>query len=203
MTLAEPVAFLDVDTQVDFMKPEGKLYAQGAEAIEPNLRRLLDFARERGLPLVSSVDAHREGDEEFAEYPPHCLLGTPGQQRVLASGEEAFVPSEAVAGELPDPRRQHVVLEKQRFSLFSNPNAEAVLARTGAKTFVVFGVVTEVCVRQAVLGLLERGYRVCVVRDAVWPIARDAGEAALEEMRAAGAEVLSTDEVLSTLAVTM
>ena len=189
-------AFVDVDTQVDFMEPGGKLYAPGAEQIRRRVGRLIDFARAEGIPLVSSVDAHEPGDREFSEFPPHCLRGTPGQAKLPESSTAAmrFVPSQAGAP-LPAPS-EHVVLEKQEFSLFSNPNAEQVFARTGAEDFVVFGVVTEVCVRQAALGLLERGYRVQLVEDAIWPITAEAGAAALAELTARGATLTSTAEVL-------
>lgn len=195
------VAFLDVDTQVDFMEPGGRLYAQGAERIKPNLGRLVQFARQRGVPLVSSVDAHREGDAEFGEYPPHCLLGTPGQRKVAetSTGREVFVEN-APADTLPDPTRVHPVLEKQQFSLFTNQRAEQVIGATGARSLVVFGVVTEVCVRQAVLGLLERGYDVQVVEDAIWPIEAAAGQAALQEMQARGARLTTTEALLAALA---
>jgi nicotinamidase/pyrazinamidase len=194
------IAFIDVDTQVDFMEPGGKLYARGAERIKPNLARLLRHAREHDVPLVSSVDAHGPGDAEFAQYPPHCLKGTPGQRKVAETltGREVFVEN-APAEMIPDPTRVHPVLEKQQFSLFTNAKAEQIIGATGARDLVVFGVVTEVCVRQAVLGLLERGYAVRVVEDAVWPIAEEAGRAALDEMQARGARLVTTDALLSEL----
>ncbi|MCO5165545.1 MAG: cysteine hydrolase [Planctomycetes bacterium] len=194
------IAFVDVDTQVDFMEPGGKLYAQGAERIKPNLARLVTFARERGVPLVSSVDAHGEADAEFAEYPPHCLRGTPGQRKVAETitGREVFVPN-AEADTVPDPTRVHPVLEKQQFSLFTHRKAEQVIGATGARELAVFGVVTEVCVRQAVLGLLERGYAVRVVEDAIWPIEAAAGARALEEMQAKGARLTTTGALLAEL----
>lgn len=190
-------AFLDVDTQVDFIQPSGKLYAQGAEAILPNLARLVGFARAQGIPLVASVDAHGEGDAEFAQFPPHCLQGTPGQTKVAEtrSGEEVFVTS-TPQEQLPDPTQGHVVLEKQELNVFSNPNAERVFAATGARRFVVFGVVTECCVKLAAQGLLERGYQVDVVRDAIWPIAPAGGEAALQELVAQGARLTTTEQIL-------
>lgn len=190
------IAFVDVDTQVDFMEPGGKLYAPGAEAIRANLASLIQHARACGIPLVSSVDAHAEGDEEFSEYPPHCLRGTPGQAKLTETQTPnmAIVASE-VGVDLPPPS-QHVVLEKQQFSLFSNPNAEQVFAQTGAKRFAVFGVVTEVCVRHAALGLLERGYEVQLVEDAIWPITPEAGAAALKEMQDMGATLVKTSDLL-------
>lgn len=197
MTARRRIAFIDVDTQVDFMEPGGKLYAQGAEQIKPNLARLVRCAREHGVPLVSSVDAHAPGDAEFGEFPPHCLKGTPGQRKVVESitGREVIVEN-APSDTIPDPTRVHPVLEKQQFSLFTNQRAEQVIGATGARELVVFGVVTEVCVRQAVLGLLERGYAVRVVEDAIWPIDPAGGAAALAEMTGAGARLTTTDAVL-------
>ncbi|MCA8923311.1 MAG: cysteine hydrolase family protein [Planctomycetes bacterium] len=195
-------AFLDVDTQRDFVEPGGKLYAAGAEAIKPNLARLIAAADAAQVPLVSCVDAHAPDDPEFADWPAHAVVGTPGQAKVAETrtGREVRVPSAPPSAALPDPRRAHVVLEKQTFSVFSNPACEAVFERTGAETVVVFGVVTEVCVKQATLGLLERGYRVRLVEDAVWPITPEGGAAALSELRAAGAELTTTDAVVEALA---
>lgn len=195
--MSRRVAFVDVDTQVDFMEPGGKLYAKGAEAIKPNVARLVRLARAQGIPLVSSVDAHGPSDEEFSQYPPHCVRGTPGQAKIAESttGREVHVPN-APAETIPDPTRVHAVLEKQQFSLFTHQKAEQVLAATTAREMVVFGVVTEVCVRFAALGLLERGYAVQVVRDAVWPIDPKNGDAALAELQRRGATLTTTEAVL-------
>jgi nicotinamidase/pyrazinamidase len=194
-------AFLDVDTQVDFIEPAGKLYARGAETIKPNLARLVALARSSGIPLVASADAHQERDAEFTQYPPHCLRGTKGQTKVAETRREreVFVGS-AKAASLPDPKKEAVVLEKQVFPVFGNENAEAIFARTGADTFYVFGVVTEVCVKAAVLGLRDRGYAVKLVSDAIWPIEEKAGEKAKEEMLARGAELVTTADVLASFA---
>src|SRR3981081_1310085 len=68
--------FVDVDTQIDFMLPHGNLYVPGAETIIPNLERLMAFAREHDVPVISSVDAHSAHDEEFRDFSPHCVKGT-------------------------------------------------------------------------------------------------------------------------------
>lgn len=190
------VAFLDVDTQVDFIEPSGKLHARGAQRIKPNLARLVALARAERIPLLSSVDAHGDGDPELAQYPPHCIRGTKGQEKIpeTLTGDEVFVPSARVTA-LPDARARHVVLEKQVFPVFGNENVDALLERLGADTFYVFGVVTEVCVRAAALGLLERGFAVRVVEDAIWPIDAAAGEAAKRELATRGARFVTTADV--------
>jgi nicotinamidase/pyrazinamidase len=61
---------------------------------------------------------------------------------------------------------------------------------------VVFGVVTEYCVRLAAKGLLERGRRVSVVQDAIETLKADDGKRALGELQALGANFLSTEQAL-------
>ena len=81
--------FWDVDTQVDFMRPDGNLYVGGAETIVSNLAALTRFAHDRGVRIVASSDNHDPTDDELSDapdfsdtFPPHCLRGTPGQARI-------------------------------------------------------------------------------------------------------------------------
>ena len=54
--------FVDVDTQLDFLYPVGALYVPGAERIVPVLERLNRYAAARGIPVLSTADAHAEND---------------------------------------------------------------------------------------------------------------------------------------------
>ncbi len=192
-------AFLDLDTQFDFMDPAGALYLAGAQATIPNLKRLIGMAREKGIPVISSIDAHLENDPEFGEWPPHCVTGTPGQRKI----PETTLADTVVLENRPQPvdlrPGAQVHLEKRISGLFDNVNADVVLRKIGAHEFFVFGVATEYGVKAAVLGLLERGNRVGVVTDAISAVTEEGGTAALEAMRAAGAVLLVTEEVLASL----
>lgn len=192
--------FWDVDTQVDFMDPEGKLYVPGAEKIIANIQRLTSFAAEHGIPIVASVDAHLAADPEFREYPPHCLAGTRGQHKVagtMLSGRYV-IPNRKI--DLPadlGPYRQ-IIIEKQATDVFTNPNIDDLLGRLGRdREIILYGVVTEICVAQAARGLSQRGYRVHLVRDAIRHIDAAKGSAAIAEVERQGGRVLTTDEVLS------
>jgi nicotinamidase-related amidase len=61
----------------------------------------------------------------------------------------------------------------------------------------VFGVVTEYCVRCAVMGLRERGYRVAVVLDAIQALQEDDGRRILDEFVARGARLIQTKEAVA------
>src|SRR4051812_14404959 len=80
-----PLVFVDIDTQRDFLDPSGTLFIVGSEVILPNLARLTGFARTRGIPVVATACAHAMDDVELRHFPPHCLVGTPGQGRVPAT----------------------------------------------------------------------------------------------------------------------
>jgi len=169
--------FWDVDTQVDFLSPEGKLYVPGAEAIVPTLRRLTQWAAENRVLVVASADAHHENDPEFQQWPPHCLVGTAGQEKV----PETTLPRQLV---LPNRRVeipadlsgwQQVILEKQELDVFTNPNTAALVEQLGRPDVVLYGVVTEICVVRAARNLLQQGCRLTLVEDAM--AALDAAEA--------------------------
>jgi nicotinamidase/pyrazinamidase len=195
--------FWEVDVQVDFMLPGGKLYVPGAEKLRPNVRKLTDAARRNEVFLVSSGDFHPPNDPEFAQFPPHCLKGDAGSDLLPEALADKVVYVENLsAAKLPADSfaYQQIVLEKQTLDVFQTLHADELVDRLGKKAeFVVFGVVTEYCVACAVKGLIQRGRRVAVVKDAIETLATPAGEQAVSEFRSLGARITTTDEVLKQL----
>ena len=148
--------FFDVDTQLDFVSPGGSLYVPGAEKRIPAIAAL----NARAPRLISTVDAHIENDPEFRVWPPHCIIGTFGQHKPAAT---------LVSNQ--------IVFEKTTTDAFLHSGLKPLLAELSADRYVVYGVVTEICVRFAALGLLAIGKHVDVVTDAIEclnPAARNA-----------------------------
>jgi nicotinamidase/pyrazinamidase len=174
-------AFIDVDTQIDFVFPAGALYVPGAERILPLISELNLFASSHGIPLVSTVDAHAEDDQEFHSWPPHCILGTVGQLKP----QSTHVPGQ-------------ILFEKTTTNAFASPKFAPLLDEIGAERYVVYGVVTEVCVRHAALGLLRRGgARVEVITDAIRSLNQAAADAMFAEFTAQGGVLTTTSAVLN------
>jgi len=192
-----------VDVQVDFLLPDGKLYVPGAEKLIPNIQRLVDVARRNGALLISSGDRHSPDDPEFKVFQAHCVRGTRGAEIVpeglahkictLRNGPEIHLPHNLLD-------HQQILIEKQTLDVFDNPHAEKVLERLPLDAeFLVFGVVTEYCVRCAASGLLNRGRRVYIISDAIEHLNSAAGSQTIDELTAAGAELISTDEAVTLL----
>jgi nicotinamidase/pyrazinamidase len=200
----QKTVFWEVDAQADFMLPGGKLYVPGAEKLIPNIERLVAAAVESGSLLVSSGDAHPEGDPEFERFPPHCLRGTPGA-RIIAEGLAANFCT--IANDVSRPLPAHVlsfpqvIFEKQTLDVFDNPHASALVDRLPADAeYLVYGVVTEYCVKCAAKGLLARHRKVAVVTDAIAALDSAAGRATLGELQSLGARLVSTEQAVAAVA---
>jgi nicotinamidase/pyrazinamidase len=203
----------DVDTQIDFMLPDGKLYVPGAEETIPAMERLVGAARAAGLVHVASADDHEltdpeivlDGDPDFVNtYPPHCLRGTVGAERVPATKQHDPLP----LGLLPFPPglvpgliegRREILLLKKNFNPFTNPNCDPLLDALDPEEIVVFGVATDVCDDAAIRGFLLRGRRVRFVEDAARALDEVRAAACTASWRESGVEFTTADEVVSSL----
>jgi nicotinamidase/pyrazinamidase len=173
--------FFDIDTQHDFLIPGGALYVDGAEAIIDNVAKLNHYAADHGIPLISTTDAHTPDDPEFAQYgyPPHCVAGTPG----------ALKPRETLVD-------GQIVVQKQTLNCFDVPALSALLDEIRPTQAIVYGVVTEICVKHAAMGLLARGIPVAIVTDAVKELNPANAQGFLREFQQAGGTLRKVAEVV-------
>ncbi len=195
------LVFLDIDTQIDFMLPEGKLYLEESRHIFSNLHRLLEFALINRILILQTADTHTEDDPEFSTYgfPAHCVAGTPGWRRVP---ETDLVPDLILKnGDMQDlpmiDGQRSILIEKPSFSITSNPASVRLVEALRPCHFVVFGVATEGCVKKSILSLCSLGFDISVVIDAVAAGRIKAGEEALEEFASLGVRPIITEDVCS------
>ncbi|EFL50324.1 isochorismatase hydrolase [Solidesulfovibrio fructosivorans JJ]] len=179
---------LIVDMLNDFISPEGKLFFPKGKTVVAPIVALRDAFRADGAAVVYDNDAHPEDSEEFAAWPPHCVMGTPGARVV-----DALTPGPG-----------DIVFNKDSLSLFVHTHAEVLLrglVADGGRLYVA-GVATEYCVKEAVLGALERGFAVTVITDAIAGVDREPGDCdrAMAAMREAGAAFASATDVLNRIA---
>jgi nicotinamidase/pyrazinamidase len=192
---------VDIDTQLDFLVPAGALYAPGAETIAANLKELTRLAAETGSVIISSVDAQTEDDPEFRDWKPHCVIGTAGQQKLSTTllSKPYTLGDRDPLDETKVREAQQIIVEKQVVDCFANPNFSKLLDLVGPARFLVYGVVTEVCVFYAARGLLKAGYEVELVEDAIWPFSAAAGQKAMAELSASGARRTTTERIAAAM----
>ena len=196
----------DVDTQADFMLPEGKLYVPGAEETIPAMQRLVTAARSAGIVHVASADDHELTDDEISDepdfqstYPPHCLRGTRGARKIPETEQEDPVP--ITFERLPDrylAGREFLLLKKS-FDVFANPNTDRLLEQLDPDEIVVFGVATDVCDDAAIRAFLARGRKVRFVEDAARGLDEARVAASTAAWREQGVRFTTVSELLATL----
>ncbi len=195
----DKTVFVDIDTQFDFMDPQGNLYVPDAENIIENIKTLFSYAKELKIKILSSTDAHKVDDPEFKFFPAHCVKDTPGNQKIEASTCKDNIVIENVKQDITESMLNHeqIIIEKQSHDIFSNKNSDKAIVVLGAIDYVVFGVATDYCVKVAVLGLLKRGYKVSLVTDAIKATTQEGKKEALKEMKEAGAFFTNTEDVIT------
>jgi nicotinamidase/pyrazinamidase len=193
----------DVDTQVDFVLPEGKLYVPTAEETVPAMAQLVEAARAAAIVHVASADDHELTDEEISEtpdfsstYPPHCLRGTRGARKIPETDQLDPVP--ITLEQLPERYLggREFLLLKKNFDVFTNPNTERLLGWLDPDEIVVFGVATDVCDDAAIRGFVERGRRVSFVEDAARGLDEGRVAACTAVWRDLGVEFTTASEVV-------
>lgn len=166
--------------------------------VEAN-RRLFEWCRGAGIPIVHLLTSYRDVDEirsnpfwrTRAENPDnprkhvlrHNLAGTPGC---------------TIMPEVYDAGKDRVVDTKKRYDCFVGTDLDFLLRTHGVNTLLVTGVNTNSCVLSTVTAACSRDYATIVVEDCVDTIDGPAlHEAALLCIRTAFGFVLSSDRVMA------
>ncbi len=185
--------FFDVDTQLDFLYPAGALPVPGAEDIVKYLVELTSFAAAQRIQIISTADAHAEDDAEFKAWKPHCVQGTVGQQK--ASG--TLLRNPLVLSIVNDSVSEaaQIIVEKQKLDCFTNPNLRPLLGILKAERYVLYGVVTELCVQCAAFGLLQTGAQVELVMDAIKSLNAEEEQDFLARFQAQGGRLTTVSKV--------
>lgn len=201
------ILFVNVDTQIDFMKANGKLYVENAEEIEPTLEKLTTLAKEHNIRVLNTCDYHTEHSPEISDnpdfietFPPHCMQNTEGQRYIRETDpenplvfdwdKEYDINEETLAFE----KARNIVIRKDLFDVFTgNPNTEKIVETLSPDKVFVYGVATNVCVDFAVIGFADRGYEVFVIEDAIKELPKI--PAPFEQWKKKDVKFIKADEV--------
>ena len=175
------IVFWNVDTQKDFVEPNGKLYVKDAEKLKPIWEEIRNLAAEKNIRVVNTADYHFPDAPEISEtpdfihtFPQHCMAGSEGSEYVDETRPDKACTihwdKKIPYGELYEliGNSRNCVILKNVFDMFAgNPNTEDVLKIMDPETVIVYGVTTNVCVDFAVKGLAGRVKNVYVIKDAI------------------------------------
>jgi nicotinamidase/pyrazinamidase len=192
-------ALLIIDVQNDFTEG-GALGVDGGDAVAEGITRLMREDPTRYDVVIASRDWHdgdndngghfaTDADPDYVDtWPVHCVAGTPG--------------ADYDAG--LDARLIDVHIRKGQgrpaYSIFEgtahdDAAFDEVLDRLDVTDVDVAGIATDYCVRASALDALGAGHRVRVLTDLVAGVAQETSAAALEELREAGALLVTSADI--------
>ena len=171
-------AVLVIDMQNDFGSPGGMFARAGIDlssigrAVEPTVR-VIAAARAAGLPIVYLKMAHRPDLSDVgAPDSPHWF-----RHKRMRVGESVTAPNGAPSRILIDgtwntdilaeltPLAGDIVIRKHRYSGFFETDLDATLRRIGARTLIVTGCTTSVCVESTIRDAMFRDYSCLLLED--------------------------------------
>lgn len=160
-----------VDTQADFMLPDGALPVPGADTL---VRPLADWLGGRTAAdtaaIVFTFDTHfadtYPDSPEAQLFPIHCVKGTPGWRNLIDPlSVSATIPCRTLEKGVFDMWAEHGLMLHDPRGTLSPITRDAFFAEIrdkGVGRAIVVGVAADYCVRWAIDGLLHRGFAVTV-----------------------------------------
>jgi nicotinamidase-related amidase len=183
----ENKAVIIIDMLNDFVT--GDLKSKSGRLIVPKLKKLIEVARKKGIPVIYSNDAHFPEDAEVVhKWGKHAIKGTKGAE---------------VIPELK-PAKKDYVLEKRTYSGFYETGLDSLLRSLyhgeGVKTVILGGLHTNICVRHTAADAFFRGYKIIVVKDGVAAFTKKDHEEGLKYLQNIyNAKIMSADTILKEL----
>lgn len=195
------VVVLDLNTQRDFCLPEGAYPVTNVQTLVPSLERLMDWVRRNQIPVVSSIDSHREAELSDSGVMRYAVDGSDGQRKVDFTKMPERI-NVQVDNTLSVPldlfqSYQQVVFRQRGKDLMSNPKADRFLTQLKTEEFVVVGNVVEGAVRSVTLGLVARGKSVTVVPAACGHWEAEAADLAFRLCAAKGVKLCELEDLLA------
>ncbi len=175
-------AILVIDMLEEFV--HGRLRSPQAENIIPNIKKIIETARKKNIPIIYLADKHYPVDHELKIWGPHAMYNSP-ESRII--------------DELK-PDENDYVLYKRNYSGFRGTGLDILLRDLGIDTVILTGIHTHICVLHTAWDAFYYGYNLIVVEDAVAAFSKKDHEYALNYMKQVyGAKIMKTSEVLKVL----
>lgn len=195
-------ALITIDTQNDFTLDNAPAQIAGTKEVIPNMVRLLDFYRKKGLPIIhvirlyltdgSNVDiCRRQVIEEGKEIAAPQSEGAELVSDLKPDLSIKLNADELLSGEVQRIGSNEFIMYKPRWGAFYGTRLEEFLKERKLDTLVFSGCNYPNCPRTSIYEASERDFRIVLAKDAISQL-YPKGE---EEMKNIGVRLLETDEI--------
>lgn len=160
------------------------------QVVVPNIRRMLAFCREQGLPIIYIVIGSEHPD--LLDMPPHM------RKLALETNNRVGTRENEIVDELK-PLPGETIVRKTTVSAFTSTGIDTMLRSMGLDTLLFTGVSTNMCVDTTARDAADRGYQCVLVEDCCGAAKMAYHDAALVTFQRLFGRVASSDEVRAEL----
>jgi gluconolactonase len=195
---ASRCAVIVQDLQNDVITDGGAFAESGSpdhareQNVVANVRRLMEAAREKGIPVIHVWYVVEEGA-------PGLKLNAPLFEGVAAGamvrGTWGAAPAEGL-----EPQDGDFIVEKMRMSAWQGTNLENILAGTGRDTIIITGAWTNMSIEHTARTGADKGYYMVVAEDGCSTMDADWHDASINYALQNVSTVTDIDSVLAALA---
>ena len=182
-------ALLVIDMQNDFINKGSMVYTPMAEAIVPNLKKLISTCRKAKIPIIYTAHVHQDPKVDggmTAEWWPELR-----DKKVLVAGSKGAEIHSEIA-----PKPNEKIIYKHRYSAFYNTDLEVVLRGLGVTDLIISGVMTNICCESTTRDAFFRDFRIFFLADGTGSIDDDLHLGTLRALAYAFAYVTTAEEVI-------
>jgi len=190
-------AVLALHFQRDVVTKEGAFGAFFGGEVErrgviPKVQRVLEKAREKGLPVIFTRVCFRPGYPDLIANDPlfsmvkqaNCLVeGSPGAELIPEVG----------------PKPGDLVVNHRRVSGFHESDLHVILVANRINTLVMFGVASNITVESTARQAVDLGYRVIILEDCCAAASQSIHDSSMESLKILCEEVTTSDRFLEAL----
>jgi nicotinamidase-related amidase len=185
----ENTALLIIDMQNDFVRADSPFRVAGARVTVPVIVQVLNYFRERSLPVFHIVREYRADGSDIERFRrPGFLKGdtyaVPG-----TSGCDIIEELQPLAGEYQ--------IVKHRFSAFMNTELDQMLRRQGVTHVVIVGTQYPNCIRATAYDAVALDYDVSVITDATSATSAEIAQCNIRDMQNIGIRCILSGELLA------
>jgi len=163
----EAYALLITDMLNDFVNKGATLEVSVARTIIPHVKKEIEKARKKHMPVIYCCDAHKDNDPEFKLWPRHAVKGTAGADVIKQL----------------KPHKEDYTVTKPSYSCFYKTSLDKLLKKLGITHLILTGVVTNICILYTTAEAYMRGYKVTIPKNCVAALTKNEHRFALQQMQ--------------------
>lgn len=168
----ENTALLIIDMQNDFCSDDGAMACGGiniepTKAIIPQIKRLLEAAREQGIKVIHTREGFKEDGSNlyelkklYSEWTGSEIGSESKLGKFFTMGYKNFDTIDELY-----PIHGEYVVDKPGTGAFTETNLEKYLLVNGIRNLIVTGVTTDCCVNSTMREATDRGFHTVMVKD--------------------------------------